>query len=122
MFVEKKSLYGLKQSPRQWYLRFDEFMIKSGFERSSYDNCVYHKWLSSKVGIFLLLYVDDMLIASVDQTEILKLKEQLGHEFEMKDLGKARKILGMSIKRNEELGELKVSQGKYLQQVFSNLE
>ena len=94
-------------------------MVKSGFVRSAYDNCVNHKWLSSKVGIFLLLYVDDMLIASVDRTKILKLKEQLVHEFEMKHLGKARKILGMSIKMNEELGELKVSEGRHLQQVLS---
>lgn len=36
-----KSLYGLKQSPRQWYKRFDEYMVKLGFDRSRYDNCVY---------------------------------------------------------------------------------
>ena len=45
--------------------------------------------------IFLLLYVDDMLIAFVSHQEILKLKQQLGSVFEMRDLGKAKKILGM---------------------------
>ncbi|GJT52947.1 retrovirus-related pol polyprotein from transposon TNT 1-94 [Tanacetum coccineum] len=39
----KKSLYGLKQSPRQWYKRFDVYMISNGFSRSSYDSCVYFK-------------------------------------------------------------------------------
>ena len=39
----KRSLYGLKQSPRQWYLRFDEFMISHGYCRSQYDSCVYFK-------------------------------------------------------------------------------
>lgn len=39
----KKSLYGLKQSPRQWYLRFDQLMNKHGYYKSSYDNCVYYK-------------------------------------------------------------------------------
>lgn len=62
----KKSLYGLKQSPSQWYLPFDEFMMKNEYLRSSYDNCVFHKCLENDVGIILLLYVDDMLIASVD--------------------------------------------------------
>ncbi|KAL9267087.1 Retrovirus-related Pol polyprotein from transposon TNT 1-94-like protein [Drosera capensis] len=38
-----KSLYGLKQSPRQWYKRFDSFMMKHGFNRSPYDYCVYRK-------------------------------------------------------------------------------
>ncbi|GJT97762.1 retrovirus-related pol polyprotein from transposon TNT 1-94 [Tanacetum coccineum] len=37
----KKSLYGLKQSPRQWYKRFDSFMIGHGYDRCSYDECVY---------------------------------------------------------------------------------
>ena len=41
----KKSLYGLRQSPRQWYLRFDEFMITNGFMRCNYDCCVYFKLL-----------------------------------------------------------------------------
>ena len=37
----KKSLYGLKQSPRMWYLKFDEFLIRYGFIRNIYDSCVY---------------------------------------------------------------------------------
>nr|GEV79379.1 zinc finger, CCHC-type [Tanacetum cinerariifolium] len=39
----KKSLYGLKQSPRQWYKRFDEYMLNNGSKRSSYDSCVYYR-------------------------------------------------------------------------------
>lgn len=39
----QKSLYGLKQSPRQWYKRFDDFITGNQFMRSSYDNCVYFK-------------------------------------------------------------------------------
>ena len=84
-------------------------MIQSGYKRSSYDNCVYHKMFENSTGIFLLLYVDDMLITSVDRREIVKLKEQLSSVFEMKDLGQAKKILGMELERNEEHGELKVS-------------
>jgi hypothetical protein len=61
----KKSLYGLKQSPRQWYRRFDSFMISHGFKRSDYDSCVYLKTVNGSA-IYLLLYVDDMLIAAKD--------------------------------------------------------
>ena len=113
----KKSLYGLKQSPRQWYLHFDEFMIKNGYLISAYNNCVYYKWLSVGIGIFLLLYVNDMLIASVDRTKISKLKEQLGSEFEMKGLGRARKILGMSIERNAVKGELRIE--NFTKEIFA---
>ena len=59
----KKSLYGLKQSPRQWYKRFDHFMLESGFHRSIKDACVYFKRLGNDCWVYLLLYMDDMLIA-----------------------------------------------------------
>ncbi|GJY83827.1 putative polyprotein [Tanacetum coccineum] len=70
----RKSLYGLKQSPRQWYKRFDSFMVNQGFSRSVYDCCVYHKKASSGSLIYLLLYVDDMLVAAKDMEEVKKLK------------------------------------------------
>ena len=100
MFVEKKSLYGLKQSPRQWYKRFDTFMIGHGYSRSDYDSCVYHRKLSDGFFVYLLLYVDDMLIAPKNLVEVNKLKTLLSGEFEMKDLGAAKKILGMEIHRD----------------------
>ena len=50
--------------------------------------------------IYLLLYVDDMLIASKSRSAIDKLKKELSSEFEMKDLGKAKKVLGMKIERD----------------------
>lgn len=45
----KRSLYGLKQSPRQWYLRLDEFMMSNKFGRSAYDWCVYFKRVRADV-------------------------------------------------------------------------
>jgi len=56
--------------------------------------------------IYLLLYIDDMLIATKDKLEIAKLKAQLSKEFEMKDLGAAKKILGMEITRDRKSGKL----------------
>ena len=94
----KKSLYGLKQSPRQWYKKFDSFMLSDGFKRSDYDRCVYLKTVNGSA-IYLLIYVDDMLIAVKDKSEIAKFKAQLNKEFEMKDLGAAKKILGVKIIR-----------------------
>ncbi|KAE8654946.1 hypothetical protein F3Y22_tig00117034pilonHSYRG00285 [Hibiscus syriacus] len=88
-----KLLYGLKQSPRQWYKLFDSFMRRQKYTRSKYDHCVYLQKLKDGSFIYLLLYVDDMLIASNSQNEIDKLKTQLNQEFEMKDLGEAKKIL-----------------------------
>ncbi|KAG8492605.1 hypothetical protein CXB51_010032 [Gossypium anomalum] len=68
----KKSLYSLKQSPRQWYKRFDSFMTSHDFKRSSFDSCVYFKKNSDGSFVYLLLYTNDMLIAAKDKKEIRK--------------------------------------------------
>ena len=112
-----KSLYGLKQSPRQWYKRFDSFMLSNGFERSQYDSCVYLKFVNGSP-IYLLLYVDDMLIAAKSKKEIATLKAQLSSEFDMKDLGAAKKILGMEIIRDRKSGRLYLSQKNYIEKVL----
>ena len=64
------------------------------------DNFVCHKELFDGSFIYLLLYIDDMLIAYKNMSEINMLKTQLQEEFEMKDLGAMKKILGMEIHRD----------------------
>jgi len=106
----KKSLYGLKQSPRQWYKRIDSFMIGHDYSRNNYDSCVYHKKLLDGTFVYLLLYVDDMLIASKSIFEINKLKILLNNEFELKILTVAKKILGMETHKDRSAGKLYLSQ------------
>ncbi|KAG8502824.1 hypothetical protein CXB51_000466 [Gossypium anomalum] len=89
----RKSLYGLKQSPRQWYKSDGSF-------------------------VYLLLYVDDMLIAAKDKGEIREVKAQLSQEFEMKDLGPAKKILGMEILKDRRASKLYLSQKGYIEKVL----
>ena len=55
-----RSLYGLKQASRQWYKKFDAFMLKHGYKRSHVDHCLYTKRDESGSPIILVLYVDDM--------------------------------------------------------------
>ncbi|KAH9658263.1 Integrase catalytic domain-containing protein [Citrus sinensis] len=118
VYLLHKSLYGLKQSSRQWYRRFDEFMLNNGYHRSKFDNCVYYSGLDQGGAIYLLLYVDDMLIASKHKSEVEKLKNLLKGEFEMKDLRSAKMILGMEIFRNRAAGTLFLSQEKYIKKVL----
>ena len=113
----KKSLYGLKQSPRQWYKRFDTFMLSQGFKRSNYDSCVYLKTVKGST-ICLLLYVDDMLIAAQSMSDINEVNKQLSNESEMKDLGAAKKILGMEISRDRPFGKVYLSQKGYIDKVL----
>ncbi|KAL9271103.1 Retrovirus-related Pol polyprotein from transposon TNT 1-94-like protein [Drosera capensis] len=108
-----KGLHGLKQVARQWYLKFNNFMSRSGYKKSDMDPCCYTRHFCSSY-IILLLYVDDMLVAGSDMEEINRLKEQLFEEFEMKDFGASKQILGMSISSNRSEGSLILSQEKYI--------
>ena len=74
-------------------------MISHDFRRSNFDSCVYFKQCDDESFLYLLLYIDDMLIAAKDRVEIDRVKVQLGKEFEIKDLGTVKKILGMEISR-----------------------
>ena len=117
-----KSLYGLKQSPRQWYRRFDEFMLNNDYHISKFDNCVYYGGLDQGGAIYLLLYVDDMVIASKQKSDVEKLKNLLKGEFEIKDLGSTKRILGMEIFRNKVVGTLFLSQKKYIKKVLERFD
>jgi len=116
----KKSLYGLKHAPQQGYKWFDAFKIEQGYIRCHYDNCIYFQQFGGSF-VYLLLYVDDMLIASKDKSLINKLKCQLSDEFEMKDLGATKKILGLEIHRDRKAGKLYLSQRKYLEKILDRL-
>jgi len=105
----KKLLYGLKQSPKQWYKRFDSFIQGKKYTQSHYDPCAYYNKLASGEYIYLLLYVDDMLIASKSRYAIDKLKKDLSSEFEMKDLGEAKKVLGMETERDRKSGKVSLT-------------
>jgi hypothetical protein len=61
----KKFIYELKQASWQWYLKFDETIRSFGFKENEEGNCIFAKFRSKKI-IFLILYVDDILLASSD--------------------------------------------------------
>jgi hypothetical protein len=106
----KKSLYGLSQSPRQWYKKFNSFKVSQNYTRSEYDHCVYFKKLNNGIFTILVFYVDDMLLASKIITNINRLKAQIARMFDMKYLGAARQILGMEIFKDRRNGNLWLSQ------------
>src|ERR1044072_2253231 len=112
----KRSLYGLKQSHMQSY------MLKIGYGRCVYDCCVYVRSLDDGSYIFLLLYVDDMLIAANHWSDVNDLKVKLSREFDMKDLGAARKILGMEILRDRSAKKLWLSQKKYIEDALKRFD
>ncbi len=73
----RKSLYGLKQSPRQWYAKLHEFLVNNlEFKSSPNEPCLYTRHKSSSI-IVIALYVDDLLIAGSMKTEVSSVKHEL---------------------------------------------
>jgi Reverse transcriptase (RNA-dependent DNA polymerase) len=97
-------------------------MQDEGYKRSDFDHCVYKKGNVSETFTLLLLYVDDMLITSNDHEEIESLKLDMSKRFATKDLGEAKKILGMRIHMDRERGELWLSQTEYVDKVLERFE
>jgi hypothetical protein len=99
----RKSIYGLKQTSRQLYLKFDETIRSFDFKENEEDNCIYAKFGNGKF-IFLILYVDDILLASSDVSLLLETKMFLSSNFDMKDLAEASFVLGIEIHRYRRKG------------------
>jgi len=79
------------------FSKFDTFIWGLGFTKIKEDHCVYFKLIGDRV-IYLILYVDDMLMVGNDQEIIKDLKTQLSSKFDMKYLGVENYNLGMEIK------------------------
>jgi hypothetical protein len=105
----KKRLHGLKQAPRQWYLKFDRYMTKQGYSIFHSDLYIYFKRIENESCIIFILYVDDMIVARYNIQDINVLKKKLANSFVMKALGFTKKILGMRIIRDRKNRKLTLS-------------
>ncbi|GJR21607.1 zinc finger, CCHC-type containing protein [Tanacetum coccineum] len=88
-----KSLYALKQAPKQWHQKFDEVVLSNGYLLIQADKCIYSKFDESGKRVIICLYVDEMLIFGTDQVQVDLTKEFLSSRFSMKDMGEADVIL-----------------------------
>ncbi|KAJ9687350.1 hypothetical protein PVL29_016010 [Vitis rotundifolia] len=107
----RRSLYGLKQSPRAWFGRFSFVVQEFGMLRSTADHSVFYHHNSLGQCIYLVVYVDDIVITGSDQDGIQKLKQHLFTHFQTKDLGKLKYFLGIEIAQSS--SGVVLSQRKY---------
>lgn len=97
-------------------------MLHIGCRRCFYDCCVYARSLGDSSFIVMLLYVDDILIAANRLHNVNELKTKLGKEFDMKDIGVAKKILGMEIHMDIGANKLWLSQKSYVEGVLRKFD
>jgi hypothetical protein len=105
-----KSLYGLKQASRQWYSKFSTSLLQFGFYQSKADYSLFIKQ-DNQSFTALLVYVDDIIVASDSPAVVKDIKVFLNHQFKIKDLGQLRYFLGLEIARTSQ--GIQICQRKY---------
>jgi hypothetical protein len=108
----RKPLYGLKQAPRQWHAKLKVVLLQMGFKPSHSDPSLYIG--QSPTGSWLLVYVDDLLMACKDVGELSHFKSELKKHFPMKDLGEVTTYLGMELVRDRKAKTISLTQEKYV--------
>lgn len=108
----RRTLYGLKQSPYEWYSDIDQRLITLGFRRSTADSNIY---IATHARCILLLYVDDILIAG-PREDVFRIKQDLMKLYNMKDLGKVSLYLGMQIERHG--NQIWIHQRRYIDKLL----
>ena len=108
----------VKQPSRSWNLRFDETIKMYGFEKNVDEDCVY-KYIKEKKVVFLVLFVDDILLIRNDVETLSNVKKWLAEQFQMKDLEEASYILGIQIIRVRKNKILALSQASYIDKMLA---
>ena len=112
-----RSIYGLKQAPRSWYEKLHQKLVELGFWRSSADHSVY-VLSEADVRVYVMVYVDDMLIVSNTLPALENFKHQMQQQFKMTDLGEAEFFLGLLLKRNMAEHQIELNQQRYITEVL----
>ena len=94
----KKSIYGLRQSPRCWNMALHDHLCNIGFKQSASDPCIY---TVEGETVILAEYVDDIILATKDERKLVQVKKAIADKFTVKDMGELRYILGVNIHHSE---------------------
>lgn len=111
----QRSLYGLKQAGHVWNKKFDQVLKQMRFQQSKNDPCLYVRRNGAHY-TYLVIYVDDMVIACNDEEEYEEIIKTLNRNFKVTSLGDISHFLGIKIKRNEK--GFSLNQQTYIQQVL----
>ncbi|XP_070031131.1 uncharacterized mitochondrial protein AtMg00810-like [Nicotiana tomentosiformis] len=109
----RRSLYGLKQSPRAWFGRFRIVVQQFGMTRTEANHSVFYRHSSYGKCIFLIIYVDDIVITGDDHESIIQLKQHLSSQFQTKDMGKLKYFLSIEVAQSGNGNGIVISQRKY---------
>lgn len=99
VFRLHKSIYGLKQASRQWFIKFSAALLRLGFTRATGDHTLFLKTCDDGNFLAVLVYVDDIIVASTSASISKGLIHDLSQQFKLRDLGILKYFLGLEIAR-----------------------
>ncbi|CAB3978840.1 Hypothetical predicted protein [Paramuricea clavata] len=111
-----KSIYGLKQAAKNWYEALTSLLLKKGFKRSCNDYCLFVRKEENGTFSYVLVWVDDIVVAGATEEAINVIKSMLNENFKMDDRGDLNWFLGMQILRSHD--KITVDQTKYIETVL----
>lgn len=115
--ILKKSLYGLKQAARSWNEAIHQVIINSGFQQSTVDKCLYTRQIQGN-WCYILIYVDDIVVAYHSKAEIKFIERALNKNFEIQDLGAIKLFLGIEVHRDGD-GNFELCQSGYIGKIVT---
>lgn len=113
----RKSVYGLKQASRSWYLTVKAWFLTKGFVASDADACLFVQKGSGGGLTFIYIWVDDIVVVGKSVGWVL---DPLREDFRIKDLGPVSMMLGMKISRDRRLRTLQISQSHYIEALLES--
>ena len=112
----RKSIYGLKQSPRCWNSALDDYLKKIGFVQAAGDPCLY---MSTEGEMFLIaIYVNDILLAGKSIERLNAVKQALSQQFQVKDMGELHYFLGVKVVQDHKAGSVWIGQQSYTENIL----
>lgn len=113
----KKSIYGLRQSGRNWAIVMTTWLLDQGFTRCVTDECVY---VLRKDGDVLLIsvYVDDVVVTGSNRRGVLDFTKAMASRFEVRDMGELKRLLGFEVERDLASRSIKLTQRQYIEKML----
>ena len=113
----RKTIYGLRQSGREWYKDIDATITSEGFTRGYADHSLYVKQTSEYI-LIVIVYVDDLIMMANNMVMMGELKRKLEAEYDMTDLGELHHCLSIEFKRDRAARTITMSQKHFIEEVL----
>lgn len=117
----RKALYGLKQASRAWYLKLVSVLVDAGMRATAADPCLFTGTFEG-MAIFVLVYVDDLLVTGPTAGAVAACKRALTEAFVVRDIGEPTYFLGMHVTRDKGAGLLTLGQRQYVTKVLERFK